>query len=70
MVSFNSRVSLLIFFYLDYLSIGDEVLLTFSTSTILGSVYVFKYSSVCLMKLDIPTLGKFKLMIVISSTCI
>jgi hypothetical protein len=66
MVSFNSRVSLLIFFFLDDLSIDDRVL-KFLTTPVLGSVCVSKSSSVCLMKLDALMLGAYKLTIVISS---
>jgi hypothetical protein len=49
-VSFNSSVSLLLFGLGD-LSISDRGVLKSPTTTVLGSICVFKSSSECLMKL-------------------
>jgi hypothetical protein len=57
------------FFCLDDLSLGDRGVLQSPTTTVLGPISVFKYSSICLMKLRIPTLGAYEL-IVISSWCV
>jgi hypothetical protein len=67
MVSFNSEVSLLIFFCLDDLSIGDSGVLKSPTIIVLGSICAFNSSGICLMKLGGSTLGTNKLTIVISS---
>jgi hypothetical protein len=70
MVSFNARVSLLIFFvWMTYLLVVLVVLKS-PITTVLWSVCVFKSTSVCLTKLGTPTLGAYKLLIVISSCCI
>jgi hypothetical protein len=69
MVPFNSRVSLLIF-CLHYLSISDRRALKSPTTTELGSICILKSNSICLKKLGAPTLGAYKLTIVISSWCI
>jgi hypothetical protein len=55
------------FYCLDDLSIGDWVTLKSPTVIVLGSVCIFMYSSICLMKLAAPTLGAYRLTIVISS---
>jgi hypothetical protein len=68
MVSFSSRISLLIL-CLENLSVGDKRVLKSSTITVLGSICGFKSFSVCLMKLGALTLGAYKLIIVISSGC-
>jgi hypothetical protein len=66
MMSFNSELSLLIFYQAD-LSIGDSGVLKQSpTIIVLGFTCAFKTSSICLMKLGVPTLGTYKLIIVIS----
>jgi hypothetical protein len=64
MVSFSSRISLLIF-CLDDLSIGDRGVLKSSTTTVLESIYAFKSFSVCLMKLGALTLGAYRLLILL-----
>jgi hypothetical protein len=58
MVSFSSRISLLIS-RLDDLSIGDRGILKSQTTTVLGSICGFKSFSVCLMKLGALTLDAF-----------
>jgi hypothetical protein len=58
------------FFCLDDLSIGDREVLKSPTTTVLESICAFKFSSVCLMKLDTLTLRAYKLMTVISFWCI
>jgi hypothetical protein len=65
MVSFSSRIFLLIF-CLDDLSISDRAILRSPTLTVLAFVCVFKSFSVCLMKLGTLTLGAHRLIIVIS----
>jgi hypothetical protein len=55
MVSFSSRISLLIF-CLDDLSIGDRGVLKSLTIAVLESMCAFKCFSVCLMKLGELTL--------------
>jgi hypothetical protein len=40
------------------------------TSTVLESIYVFRFFIVCLMKLSALTLGLYRLIIVISFWCI
>jgi hypothetical protein len=60
---FNSKVSLWIF-GLDDLSIGDREVLKSPTTIVLGSICVFKSSSVCLKKLSALTWGTYKLKIV------
>jgi hypothetical protein len=55
MVSFSSRISLLIF-CLNGLSIGDRGVLKSPTTTVLESTCAAKYFSVCLMKLGTLTL--------------
>jgi hypothetical protein len=50
MVSFSSRISLLIF-CLNDLYTGDRGVLKFPTTTVLESIYAFKSFRVCLMKL-------------------
>jgi hypothetical protein len=68
MMSFNSRISLLIF-CLDDLSIGNRKVLNYLTTTVLGSICGMKSFSVCLMKLGVLTLDAYRLMI-ISFWCI
>jgi hypothetical protein len=65
MTLFNCEVSLLIF-HLNDLSIGYRKVLKSPTIIVVGSVYAFKTSSICLMKLSAPTLGAYNLTIVIS----
>jgi hypothetical protein len=65
MVSFSSRISLLIF-CLDDLSIYDRE----TPTTVLESICAFKSFKVCLMKLGALTLGAYRLIIVISFRCI
>jgi hypothetical protein len=65
MVFFSSRISLLIF-CLDDLSVGDRVVLTSSTTTVLESICALKTFRLCLMKLGALTLCAYRLMIVIS----
>jgi hypothetical protein len=65
MVSFSSRISLLIF-YLDDLSICDRGLLKSLTITGLESICAFKSFRVCLMKLGALTLGTYMLIIIFS----
>jgi hypothetical protein len=65
MVSFSSRISLLMF-YLDVLCIDDRGVLTSPTTTVLESVCAIKSFSICLMKLGTLTLGAYRLIIVIS----
>jgi hypothetical protein len=69
MVSFSSRISLLIF-CLDDLSIGDIGVLKSPTTTMLESICAFKSFSICLIKLGTLTLGAYRLIIVISFWCI
>jgi hypothetical protein len=69
MVSFSSRISLLVF-CLDDLSIGDRGVLKSLTTTVLESVCAFKSFSVCLMKLGVLALGGYRLIIIISFWCI
>jgi hypothetical protein len=57
------------FFCLDDLSIGDRGVLRTHTITVLQFIYVFRSFRVCLMKLDVLTLGAYRLMI-ISFWCI
>jgi hypothetical protein len=64
MVSFSSRIPLLIF-CLDDLSIGDRRVLK-SPTTMLESTGALKYFSVYLMKLGALTLGTYRLITVIS----
>jgi hypothetical protein len=59
MVSFSSRISLLIFFCLDDLAIGNKGELTSPTTTVLGSICGYKSFSTCLMKLGAWTLGAY-----------
>jgi hypothetical protein len=61
--------SILEFLCLDGLSISDKGVLKSPTTTVLGSISIFN-PIVCLIKLGAPTLGTYKLMIVISSWCI
>jgi hypothetical protein len=66
MVSFSSRISLLIF-CLDDLYIGDRGVLKSPTTTVLQSICAFlKSFSVYLMKLGALTLSAYILIIVIS----
>jgi hypothetical protein len=65
MVSFSSRISLLIF-CLDDLSIGNRGVLKSPITTGLESICTFKSFSVCLMKLGALTLGAYRLIIIIS----
>jgi hypothetical protein len=65
MVSFTSRISLLIF-CLDDLSIGDRGVLNSPTTPVLESTCDFKSFSVCLIKLGALRLFAYKLIIVIS----
>jgi hypothetical protein len=65
MVSFSSRISLLLF-CLDDLSIGDREVLKSPTTTVLKSICAIKSFSVCLIKLGTLTLGVYTLIIVIS----
>jgi hypothetical protein len=53
--------------FLSVLSIGDRGVLKSPNTTVLECISVFKSSRVCLMKLGTPTLGAYKLTIVISS---
>jgi hypothetical protein len=69
MVTFSSRISLLIFFQ-DDLPVGDQRVLKSPTTTVLGSISVFKSFCVCLIKLGALMLGSYKLMLVISSCCV
>jgi hypothetical protein len=69
MVSFSSRISLLIF-CLDDLSTGDKGILNSPTITVLESISAFKSFCVCFMKLGLLTLGAYRLIIVISFSCI
>jgi hypothetical protein len=69
MVSFSSRISLLIF-SLNDLSIDDRGVLKYPTTTVLDSICAFKCFSVCLLKLGTLTLGAYRLKIVISFQCI
>jgi hypothetical protein len=50
-VAFNSEVSLLIYFCLNDLSIGDMGILKSPTIIVLGYICSFKCSTVCLIKL-------------------
>jgi hypothetical protein len=52
---------------LDDLYLTDIEVLTSPTTTMLGSICDVKSFSICLMKLVAPTLGTFKLIIIISS---
>jgi hypothetical protein len=66
MVSFSSRISLLIF-CLDDLSVGDRGVLKSPTTTVLESVCLsLKSFSLCLMKFSALTLSIYRLIIVIS----
>jgi hypothetical protein len=65
MVSFSSRISLLIF-CLDDLSIVGRRVLKSSTTTVLESICAFRSFGVCLMKVGVLTLGAYRLIIVIS----
>jgi hypothetical protein len=65
MVSFSSRISLLIF-CLDDLSISDRGVFKSPTTTVLESICGFKSFSMWLMKLGVLTLGAYRLIIVIS----
>jgi hypothetical protein len=56
---------LVYFFY--HISISDRGVLKSPTTTMLGSICIFKISSVYLLKLDALTLSAYKLMFVISS---
>jgi hypothetical protein len=51
-------VSLLIFLSGD-ISVGDRGVLMSPTTTVLGSICVYKSCSVCLMKLGAPALGAY-----------
>jgi hypothetical protein len=53
-------------FCLDDLYIDDNVVLKSPTTTVLELIYAFRSFSVCLMKLDMLTLGAYRLLIVIS----
>jgi hypothetical protein len=64
-----SRISLLNF-CLDDLSIGDKGVLKSPTTTVLESIFAFRSFSVYLMKLCALTLGAYRLIIVISFSCI
>jgi hypothetical protein len=61
MVSFSSRISLLII-SLD----AKKSILKSPTTTVLESICAFKSFSLCLMKLSTLTLGVYTLIIVIS----
>jgi hypothetical protein len=65
MVSFSSRISLLIFCLGD-LSIGDREILKSPTTTVFETICAFKSFRVCLMKLGALTLGAYRLIIIIS----
>jgi hypothetical protein len=69
MVSFSSRICLLIF-CLDDLFSGDRGILKSPTTTVLVSICAFKSFSVCLMKMGTLSLGPYRLIIVISFGCI
>jgi hypothetical protein len=58
------------FFCLDDLSISDRGVLKSPITTVLEYICVFKFFSICLMKLGLLTLGANRLMIVISFCCI
>jgi hypothetical protein len=58
------------FFCLVDLSIGDRGVLKSLTTNVLGCICVFKSISACLMKLGAMTLGRYRLIIVISSWCV
>jgi hypothetical protein len=53
-------------FCLDDLSIGDREVLKSHTTTVLKSIYVFRFFRVCLIKLGPLTLCAYRLIIVIS----
>jgi hypothetical protein len=65
MVSFSTKISLLVF-CLDDLSTGGKWVLKYPTTTVLKSICAFKSFSVCLMKLGALTFGAYRLIIVIS----
>jgi hypothetical protein len=65
MVSFSSRISFLSF--LVWMIYWCSKSIKFPTTTMLGSICVFKSSNICLMKLGAPTLSTYKLTIFISS---
>jgi hypothetical protein len=69
MVSFSSRISLLIF-CLDDLSISDRGVLKSPTTTVLESIYVFRSFRVRLKKLVALMLGAYRLINVMSFWCI
>jgi hypothetical protein len=58
------------FFCLDDLSIGDGGVLKSPTTTVLGSICVFKSFRICLIKLGALMLSAYRLIIVISFWCI
>jgi hypothetical protein len=68
MVSFSSRVSLLIFFFLDDLSLGDSRVLKPPTATVL-ELNVFLSPLVYVIKLGTLTLDAYRLIIIISFWC-
>jgi hypothetical protein len=53
----NSSEFSLLTFFLDDLSIGDSGVFGSPTITVLGSICVFKFITVFLMYLDVPTFG-------------
>jgi hypothetical protein len=58
------------FFCLDDLSVGDRWVLNSPTTTVLESLYAFTSFSVRLIKLGALILGAYRLIIVISFSCI
>jgi hypothetical protein len=57
---------LYLFSCLNNLSVGDKVVLSSPTITVLEFIYGFRSFRVCLMKLSALTLGVYRLIIVIS----
>jgi hypothetical protein len=57
-------------FCLDDISIGDRGVLKSPTNTVLESMYAFRSSKVCLMKLGVLMLGAYRLIMVISFWCV
>jgi hypothetical protein len=56
----------LLIFCLDDLSVGDRGVLKSPTTTVLESIYTFRFFRVCLMKLGALALGSYTSVIVIS----
>jgi hypothetical protein len=69
MVTFSSKISLMIF-CLNDLSNSNKVVLKSLITTVLESICAFMSFSVCLMKLGALTLGAYSLIIIISFCCI